>query len=109
MYPSTPPPFSLVREATTLYTITSSKQIIFLFLINQVFLKYFCTFVTSKQNSPISLLIIRPKQSNNFQRTYFRYENDERSIPIEILLKLADYHKTSVDYLLVKFSKGGKI
>lgn len=34
------------------------------------------------------------------QRTYSRYENDERAIPIEILSKLADYHQTSVDYLI---------
>lgn len=34
------------------------------------------------------------------QRTYSRYENDERSIPIEILSMLADYHQTSVDYLI---------
>lgn len=40
------------------------------------------------------------KYLNLCQRTYSRYENDERSIPIEILAKLADYHKTSVDYLI---------
>jgi transcriptional regulator with XRE-family HTH domain len=34
------------------------------------------------------------------QRTYSRYETGERSIPIEILCELADYHQTSVDYLL---------
>lgn len=34
------------------------------------------------------------------QRTYSRYENDERSIPIETLSKLADFHHTSVDYLI---------
>lgn len=34
------------------------------------------------------------------QRTYSRYENDERAIPIEILSKLADFHNTSVDYLI---------
>lgn len=34
------------------------------------------------------------------QRTYSRYENDERAIPIEILSKLADYYQTSVDYLI---------
>ena len=37
---------------------------------------------------------------NVSQRTYSRYENDERSIPIETLSKLADFHKTSVDYLI---------
>jgi len=34
------------------------------------------------------------------QRSYSRYENDERSIPIEILCQLADFHQTSVDYLI---------
>lgn len=34
------------------------------------------------------------------QRTYSRYENNERAIPIEILSRLADYHETSVDYLI---------
>lgn len=37
---------------------------------------------------------------NISQRTYSRYENDERAIPIEILCKLADYHQTSIDYLV---------
>ena len=40
------------------------------------------------------------KHLNISQRTYSRYENDERSIPIEIISKLADYHQTSVDYLI---------
>lgn len=34
------------------------------------------------------------------QRTYSRYENDERAIPIEILSHLADIHNTSVEYLI---------
>lgn len=34
------------------------------------------------------------------QRTYSRYENDERAIPIEILSKLATFYDTSVDYLI---------
>ncbi|MBO5153074.1 MAG: helix-turn-helix transcriptional regulator [Eubacterium sp.] len=37
---------------------------------------------------------------NISQRTYSRYENNERSIPIEVLSDLADFHKTSVDYLI---------
>lgn len=37
---------------------------------------------------------------NISQRAYSRYENDERGIPIEILCKIADFHNTSVDYLL---------
>lgn len=37
---------------------------------------------------------------NTTQRTYSRYENDERAIPIEILSKLADYYQTSIDYLI---------
>lgn len=34
------------------------------------------------------------------QRTYSRYENGERSIPTETLSAIADFHKTSVDYLI---------
>lgn len=37
---------------------------------------------------------------NVSQRTYSRYENDERAIPIEILSKLADFYGVSVDYLI---------
>ena len=37
---------------------------------------------------------------NITQRTYSRYENDERQIPTEILSSLADFHHTSVDYLI---------
>lgn len=37
---------------------------------------------------------------NISQRTYSRYENDERGIPIEIMDELADFHNTSVDYLI---------
>lgn len=37
---------------------------------------------------------------NISQRTYSRYENDEHAIPIEILSALADFHHTSVDYLI---------
>ena len=34
------------------------------------------------------------------QRTYAYYESGERTIPPEILIALAKYHKTSVDYIL---------
>lgn len=34
------------------------------------------------------------------QRSYSRYENGERAIPIEVLAKLASFHNTSVDYLI---------
>lgn len=37
---------------------------------------------------------------NISQRAYSHYETGERSIPIEILCAIADYHQTSVDYLL---------
>ena len=42
---------------------------------------------------------------NITQRTYSRYENDERQIPTEILSSLADFHHTSVDYLIVCFDQ----
>ena len=34
------------------------------------------------------------------QRTYSHYENGERAIPIEIFIKLAEFHHTTVDYLV---------
>lgn len=37
---------------------------------------------------------------NIAQRTYSRYENNERSIPIEVLSKIADLHGVSIDYLV---------
>lgn len=40
------------------------------------------------------------KYLNVSQRTYSRYENDERMVPPEILSKLADHYHTSVDHLM---------
>ena len=40
------------------------------------------------------------KYLNIAQRTYSHYENGKRAIPLEILCKIADFHETSVDYLL---------
>ena len=37
---------------------------------------------------------------NVSQRTYSRYENGARSIPLSSLCALADFYQTSVDYLL---------
>ena len=34
------------------------------------------------------------------QRVYSNYERGELDIPTEILVKLADFHKVSVDYIL---------
>ncbi|MBQ8141469.1 MAG: helix-turn-helix transcriptional regulator [Clostridia bacterium] len=40
------------------------------------------------------------KYLNVKQNTYSQYENEERQIPIETLIKLAKYYNTSVDYVL---------
>ena len=40
------------------------------------------------------------KKINVPQRTYAYYESGERSIPPEVLIAIADFHRTSVDYLL---------
>lgn len=37
---------------------------------------------------------------NCSQRVYSYYERGELDIPTEILIKLADYHNTTTDYLL---------
>ena len=34
------------------------------------------------------------------QNTYSQYENEHRQIPIDILIKLARYYDTSIDYLV---------
>lgn len=34
------------------------------------------------------------------QPQYFRYEQGYRDIPTDMLIKLADYYNTSVDYML---------
>lgn len=36
------------------------------------------------------------------QKTYSRYENDERSIPLEKLILLADFYQTTLDYLVAR-------
>lgn len=34
------------------------------------------------------------------QNTYSQYENGKRQLPIELLIRLADYFGTSTDYIL---------
>ncbi len=34
------------------------------------------------------------------QSTYSAYESGKINIPIEVFIKLADYHKTSIDYIV---------
>ena len=40
------------------------------------------------------------KAINLPQRTYAYYESGERTVPPEVLISLAKFHKTSVDYIL---------
>ena len=47
------------------------------------------------------------KVLNVSQRTYSRYENDERAILIEVFSKLADFYNTSVDYLISPYKCKG--
>ncbi|MBO1122259.1 helix-turn-helix transcriptional regulator [Enterococcus entomosocium] len=37
---------------------------------------------------------------NISQSTYSRYENGDLDIPIQMLIKLANYYDTSIDYLV---------
>ncbi len=39
------------------------------------------------------------------QRVYSNYERGELDIPTEILIKLADFHDVSVDYILNRTNK----
>ena len=34
------------------------------------------------------------------QNTYSQYENGKRQLPIEVLIKLADFYKVTTDYIL---------
>lgn len=36
------------------------------------------------------------------QRSYSHYETGSRNIPIEMLIRLADYYDTTIDYLVVR-------
>lgn len=42
---------------------------------------------------------------NCSQRVYSNYERGDIDIPTEILIKLADFHNVSVDYLLGRTNK----
>lgn len=37
---------------------------------------------------------------NTSQTVYSRYERNERDLPIEVLVKLANFYKISADYIL---------
>ena len=39
------------------------------------------------------------------QNTYSQYENGQRQIPLEILIKLADYYDITLDYLVGRTDK----
>lgn len=47
---------------------------------------------------------IKQKQIAEFlhikQNTYSQYENGQRQIPIDMLIKLSKFYNTSIDYLL---------
>ena len=34
------------------------------------------------------------------QNTYSQYENGQRQVPIDVLIALAEYYNTSIDYLV---------
>ena len=42
---------------------------------------------------------------NCSQRAYCNYELGKRNIPIDVLIKLADFHGVSIDYLLDRTNK----
>ena len=39
-------------------------------------------------------------QLNVSQRTYSHYENGSRSLPVDVLCRIADFYEVSTDYLL---------
>ena len=42
------------------------------------------------------------------QQVYSNYELGQRSIPPELLVAIADFHQTTVDYLLNRTNKKGR-
>ncbi|MGN0529035.1 MAG: helix-turn-helix domain-containing protein [Eubacterium sp.] len=42
------------------------------------------------------------KYLNCTQVSYSRYENGQREVPIETLIKLSDFYNVSIDYILEK-------
>ena len=43
------------------------------------------------------------------QRAYAHYEADTRDIPVEILIKLADFYNVNLDYLVNRTNKKEKL
>ena len=43
------------------------------------------------------------------QSLYSKYERGEREIPLAIIIKLADYYNTSIDYLIGRTDNSTKI
>ncbi|MBE7032156.1 MAG: helix-turn-helix transcriptional regulator [Ruminococcaceae bacterium] len=39
------------------------------------------------------------------QNTYSQYENGQRQLPVDVLVKLAEYYNVSTDYLLGRSDK----
>jgi len=49
------------------------------------------------------------KYLNITQRAYSRYETGERGIPTEVLISLADYYDTSIDFLVNRTNNPNRI
>ena len=74
-----------------------------------------------KQLPPSSLLIRELRESKQLtqqeiakvlqvtQECYSRYEGGQRDIPTKTLIKLADFHNTTIDYLLDRTMKQSAI
>ena len=60
-------------------------------IIRKTALKFYCSPFRSKLISEILHIS---------QRSYSHYETGSRGIPIEMLIRLADYYNTSIDYLV---------
>ena len=45
------------------------------------------------------------KYLNVDQSNYSKYELEKINIPVEVLMKLADYYNTTIDYLLYRTDK----
>jgi len=61
--------------------------------------KCVCEFGTLREDNNIKQDLIA-KQLNLTQSAYSRYETGDVDVPLDVLIKLAEYYNTSTDYLL---------
>ena len=80
------------------------QNTLFFRIINTVIIMKYQRIRDLREDSDLTQTQIGEKL-NIPQRTYAYYESGERTIPPEILIALADFYNTSVDYILGRTDK----